>query len=480
MKMVLKNIRFATLIVTLIFGVSVAFAQSAADKVYNIGLQLQKTMSVSAQNQAIAKFTSAKKLYDSAAKKAQCDQAITVSRNIISQINSKSSSSSPTKKPNGGVGSSATVQAAKPRLNVNPPAFNVDCTERTLNVNVDTNIDDWQVIPIMNSDGSSFVTAYKTGSKMLEITLPVNNQATDREQTVIVLNDDLSAEINITQKGNPNVVASGGASSVSGNVSAGDVRLSQDGRNIDITYNGVPFKMIFVESGPFYMGYTDDQKAQFTHGESDEGKKPHRVNITQNFFIGETEVTQQLWNAVMEIRPNENPSVQKGDQYPVSNVSWNDAIRFVNRLNDYFRQHGINYRFNLPTEAQWEYAARGAHKVTPTVFGSNNISEVGWFATNSNGRMKEVKQLKPNELGIYDMTGNVWELCRDWKAPYSEKAVDDPTGPEQGDKNMNKVRRGGSFEEDDVNMFRVSYRRRVPIDSQDYRNGFRLIMTTVD
>lgn len=260
-----------------------------------------------------------------------------------------------------------------------------------------------------------------------------------------------------------------------------ELMINQDGSNLNITYKGVYFKMILVEAGPFDMGFTDDQKSAQTHGESDEGRKPHRVNITKNYYIGETEVTQELWNAVMNCSPSQNPALQKGDRYPVSNISWNTAIRFVNRLNDFCRQQNIRYRFDLPTEAQWEYAARGGHKISHTIFaGSNNLSAVGWYAENSVNRMKEVKLLKPNELGIYDMTGNVWELCRDWKAPYAVKAVDDPTGPTEGDKAMNKVRRGGSYEESDFNIFRVSYRRRIPIDEVDYKNGMRLVMSNID
>lgn len=273
----------------------------------------------------------------------------------------------------------------------------------------------------------------------------------------------------------------GGGTASSSVVSVSDkISLVADGPNINITYMGVCFKMILVEAGPFDMGFTPDQDSNITHGESDEGKKPHRVNITKNYYIGETEVTQDLWNAVMQIEPSKNPALQKGDRYPVSNISWNMAIRFVNRLNDICSLQGVSFRFNLPTEAQWEYAARGGHKISHTVFsGSNTLTKVGWYSNNSVNRMKEVKLLAPNELGIYDMTGNVWELCRDWKAPYSTKAVDDPMGPDKGDKNMNKVRRGGSYEESDPNMFRVSYRRRIPIDEVDYKNGFRLVMTAL-
>lgn len=253
--------------------------------------------------------------------------------------------------------------------------------------------------------------------------------------------------------------------------------LNRDGANYDIVCRGVYFKMIFVEAGPFDMGFTDDQKTPFTKSDVDEGKKPHRVNITQNFFIGETEVTQELWNAVMAIHPSKNPALQKGDRYPVCNITWNDAVRFINRLNDIARESNFAYRFALPTEAQWEYAARGGHKISHTVFaGSDNLDEVGWYNHNSVNRLKEVKLLKPNELGCYDMTGNVWEFCQDWKANYIIAPQDDPVGPEMGNKNLDKVRRGGSYNEEDKNAFRVSYRRRVPIEDRKYETGLRLTM----
>lgn len=298
------------------------------------------------------------------------------------------------------------------------------------------------------------------------------------KKNLLVLLFVIIAVINVSAQDGDDRYGGGDNTSTTNSGYSEQLAFVNDGPNLNITYKGVCFKMILVEAGPFDMGFTPDQDCSFTHGERDEGRKPHRVNITRNYYIGETEVTQELWNAVMGIEPSQNPALQKGDRYPVSNISWNMAIRFVNRLNDICIQQNIKYRFNLPTEAQWEYAARGGHKISHTVFsGSNTLAKVGWYNNNSVNRLKEVKLLSPNELGIYDMTGNVWELCRDWKAPYSTKAVDDPTGPEEGDKAMNKVRRGGSYEESDVNIFRVSYRRRIPIDEVDYKNGMRLVMS---
>ena len=283
------------------------------------------------------------------------------------------------------------------------------------------------------------------------------------KKNLLVLLFVIIAVVNVSAQDGDDRYGGGDNTSTTNSGYSEQLAFVNDGPNLNITYKGVCFKMILVEAGPFDMGFTPDQDCSFTHGERDEGRKPHRVNITRNYYIGETEVTQELWNAVMGIEPSQNPALQKGDRYPVSNISWNMAIRFVNRLNDICIQQNIKYRFNLPTEAQWEYAAREGNKSVGYLYSVN--------------RLKEVKLLSPNELGIYDMTGNVWELCRDWKAPYSTKAVDDPTGPEEGDKAMNKVRRGGSYEESDVNIFRVSYRRRIPIDEVDYKNGMRLVMS---
>lgn len=179
-----------------VFGV---YAQSSGDKLYNQGLQLQKTMTIAAQNSAIAKFTSAKKLYDSAAKKAQCDQAIGVSRNIISTIKG------------GGSGKSSKTQKTvevvevkvEPKLNVNPSEFSVDLTSKTLNVNVDTNLEDWTVSPISNSDGSSFLKVNKLGANSFEITMPQNPSSIIREQKVLVSAGDLTREVTVRQEGKP-------------------------------------------------------------------------------------------------------------------------------------------------------------------------------------------------------------------------------------------------------------------------------------
>jgi formylglycine-generating enzyme required for sulfatase activity len=162
----------------------------------------------------------------------------------------------------------------------------------------------------------------------------------------------------------------------------------------------------------------------------------HQVTLS-NYYIGETEVTQALWSAVM----GENPSNFKGDNRPVEQVSWNDCQTFISKLN---ALTGKNFR--LPTEAEWEYAARGGSKSQGYQYsGSNNLSAVAWHADNSGNQTHDVKSKSPNELGIYDMSGNVWEWCQDWFGSYSSNSVTNPTGAASG---SYRVFRGGSWGDD--------------------------------
>lgn len=162
--------------------------------------------------------------------------------------------------------------------------------------------------------------------------------------------------------------------------------------------NGVKFKMIAVEGGSFMMGATPGQGT-----DARENEKPAHKVIVDDFLIGETEVTQQLWFAVM----GNNPSGFKiyDGNYPVENVSWNDVQEFIKKLNDITGQ-----QFRLPFEAEWEYAARGGKKSTDKKYsGSDDVDEVAWYKDNAGGTTHAVASKKSNELGIYDMSGNVWE-----------------------------------------------------------------------
>ena len=215
--------------------------------------------------------------------------------------------------------------------------------------------------------------------------------------------------------------------------------------------------MVFVEGGSFMMG-SDDSDA-----DSDE-KPVHEVTLS-SYSIGKYEVTQELWEAVMR----SNPSSFKGPRKPVECVSWNDCQEFIRKLNDLT---GMN--FKLPTEAQWEFAARGGNKSRGYKYsGSDTIDDVGWYEENSGGMTHEVGTKSPNELGLYDMTGNVWELCSDRFGSYPSSSQTDPSGPGDG---SNRVTRGG-FWKFNARSCRVSYRDFV--SSPDGRAkvlGFRLCL----
>ena len=205
-----------------------------------------------------------------------------------------------------------------------------------------------------------------------------------------------------------------------------------------VTVNGVTFNMIEVQGGRFNMGGTCEQLIP----EDDEF--PIHVVALDNYLIGETEVTQELWTAVM----GSNPSGFQGDvKLPVEHVSWNECQTFINNLKSLT---GIEFR--LPTESEWEYAARGGIYTHYYVYsGSNNIDDVAWH---SGDCTHVVAQLQPNELGLYDMSGNVFEWCQDWFGDYDMMPAENPTGPETGE---NRVRRGGSWG-GSANGPRVSYR----------------------
>ncbi|MDD6833509.1 MAG: SUMF1/EgtB/PvdO family nonheme iron enzyme [bacterium] len=241
-----------------------------------------------------------------------------------------------------------------------------------------------------------------------------------------------------------------------------NIILNGDTGSSDIqtfTVNGVTFKMVTVEGGTFTMGGTSEQGAVA----SDE-KPTHSVTLS-TYLIGKTEVTQELWQAVM----GTNPSTTKGNSFPVVKVSWNDCQTFINKLNVLT---GKNFR--LPTEAEWEYAARGGNKSKAYKYsGSSTIDNVAWYKANA-GIIKPVASLQPNELGIYDMSGNVWELCNDWYGNYSGEALTNPIGPASGDY---RVQRGGSCATG-ADQCRISYRGAadptVPFDHV----GLRLCLST--
>ena len=202
------------------------------------------------------------------------------------------------------------------------------------------------------------------------------------------------------------------------------------------TVNGVSFTMKRVEGGTFWMGaQSTDPSGQNYDSEASDNESPvHSVTLS-TFYMGETEVTQELWQAVM----GSNPSHFSGTNLPVEGVSWNTIVNeFLPALN---AATGQNFR--LPTEAEWEYAARGGNQGHGYKYaGSNTIGNVAWYYDNSNNQTHSVATKSPNELGLYDMSGNVWEWCSDWYGNYSSGSQTNPQGPSSG---SDRVSHGGSW-----------------------------------
>ena len=220
--------------------------------------------------------------------------------------------------------------------------------------------------------------------------------------------------------------------------------------------------MAYVQGSTFTMGATSEQGSD---AEDDE-KPAHSVTLS-SYYIGKTEVTQELWQAVM----GNNPSYFKGNRKPVERVSWNDCQTFISKLNSLT---GKNFR--LPTEAEWEFAARGGIKSKGYKYsGSNTLGDVAWYEENSGDTTHDVGTKSPNELGLYDMNGNVWEWCSDWYGDkyYSSSPSNHPTGPSSG---AYRVLRGGSWYSI-ANLCRSSDRGGGAPVNRNYGLGLRLCLS---
>lgn len=222
--------------------------------------------------------------------------------------------------------------------------------------------------------------------------------------------------------------------------------------------NDLGIEMVFVKGGTFIMGSNDGE---------DYEKPTHQVTLS-DFYIGKYEVTQKQWRDIM----GSNPSNFKNcDNCPIEMISWNDVQGFIKKLN---QKTGKNYR--LPTEAEWEFAAHGgtsaSSAVTNKYAGSKSINEVAWYKGNSSSKTHPIGQKKANELGIYDMTGNVWEWCNDWGGNYSSGSQTNPQGASSG---TNRMMRGGSWYYNATNC-RVTNRGMNNPEARLSNCGFRLVL----
>ena len=279
--------------------------------------------------------------------------------------------------------------------------------------------------------------------------------ATDRK--TVTISEGQTASITGTLVSN--AVASSSSNTLG--YSSGSSSMASGSNTISIPVkNGISIDMVKVEAGTFMMGATSEMKDPY-----DDEKPVHQVTLTNDYYMGKYEVSQALWEAVM----GSNPSEYKGDNLPVEMVSWNDCQEFISKLNSM-----TGRKFRLPTEAEWEYAARGGKKSRSYQYsGSSNISDVAWYDGNSGSKTHPVGTKQANELGIYDMSGNVWEWCHDWYSSYSSLSQMNPIGAISG---ACRVRRGGSWD-NSVWYSRSSSRS---YDTSDYSRinlGLRLALT---
>ena len=238
---------------------------------------------------------------------------------------------------------------------------------------------------------------------------------------------------------------------------------------LDITVNGVTFSMVRVEGGTFMMGATSEQTGAFN------SEKPaHQVTLS-DYYIGQTEVTQALWEAVMGETPTSDddqwwPEVGLGNNYPAYNISYNDVLSFISKLNSL-----TGRTFRMPTEAEWEYAARGGNKSKGYRYsGGNTLDNVGWYGHNSDKTNHPVAQKSANELGLYDMSGNVWEWCSDLYGDYSSSPQTNPKGSSTG---SGRVLRGGGMYEYATGC-RVAFRYYNSPWIRHYNFGVRLALSS--
>lgn len=244
---------------------------------------------------------------------------------------------------------------------------------------------------------------------------------------------------------------------------SGSEETNQQQKELDPIIQRLINNMVSIEGGTFLMGGRN-------HLEVESSKmSQHRVTLSP-FLIGRYEVTQAEWVAVM----GNNPAKHKGDMLPISNISYKQIMVFIEKLNEM-----TGMQFRLPTDAEWEYAARGGQLSKGyTYSGSNNVHDVAWCGSDANYEAQIVGTKQPNELGLYDMSGNVDEICSDYFSMHTSTADEvDPKGPENGYNvayGNNHVTRGGAYMNE--NSCRIALRTGLDEDSHDTLFGFRLAL----
>jgi formylglycine-generating enzyme required for sulfatase activity len=235
--------------------------------------------------------------------------------------------------------------------------------------------------------------------------------------------------------------------------------------------NSIGMKLVLIPKGTFTMGSPANEELRALD------EVEHEVTISKDLYLGVTEVTQSQYAKVMRV----NPSTFKGEKdpdksdYPVENVSWHDAVDFCKRLSELPEEKAAGRVYQLPTEAEWEYACRAGAKTT--YFFGNDPKSLGthaWFEGNNNERTRPVGKKKPNAWGLYDMHGNVWEWCADWYGEYPKAAVTDPAGSNEG---TLRVLRGGGWMDTQA-IIRTARRGRITPDHVNTFVGFRVVLSS--
>ena len=282
----------------------------------------------------------------------------------------------------------------------------------------------------------------------------VRKEGYTTDNKTVMISEGQTANITGTLSSQASDLANNSVNTSSSSVSSGSNVISIPVRN------GITIEMVKVEAGTFMMGATSEMQNPY-----DDEKPVHQVTLTNDYYMGKYEVTQALWQAVT----GKNPSKFKGDNLPVERVSWNDCQVFIRNLNNM-----TGRKFRLPTEAEWEYAARGGKKSRGYQYsGSSNISDVAWFDDINGNKKHPVGTKQANELGLYDMSGNVWEWCQDRYGSYSSLFQKNPTGAIMG---AYRVFRGGRWGANE-RIGRTSCRSYCTPDFSYFNLGLRLALS---